>query len=173
MSNPNEICTDVNVPVDGHSGNSCGGSNTLVLAEFAAKMCDQSGIECGPHAPALLMALGSGGAMILGVGRDGGLAGGSEAQGGENGALNLPFKDPSIRSQVQNVIDHMDQYGTPPDGVRQGGSRGRPGIYSGSGLPVKPGQPLYYVETDVWPTPAGEKRPESGRLLFGAMGEVY
>ncbi|WP_084432395.1 ribonuclease domain-containing protein [Kibdelosporangium aridum] len=55
--------------------------------------------------------------------------------------------------------------------ARQGGNRERSGTYSGQGLPAE--SPRYYVETDILPTSPGGKRPESGRLVFGARGEVW
>ena len=85
--------------------------------------------------------------------------------------LNLPFKDPDLRKQVSKVVTQMDLDGTLPPGVRQGGTKKAPGIYGGEGLPAKPNR--YYVETDVWPTPEGMPRSGSGRLIFGAGGEVY
>lgn len=65
----------------------------------------------------------------------------------------------------------MDKDGTLPLGVQQGGTRNRPGIYGGEGLP--PAASNYYVETDILPTEPGGKRPATGRLVFGARGEIW
>ncbi|RKT54494.1 LamG-like jellyroll fold domain-containing protein [Saccharothrix australiensis] len=89
---------------------------------------------------------------------------------GNSGKLALPFHDPALRDQVRSVVEHFDKFGTPPAGVLQGGSRRGDGIYRGGGLPPKSDK--YYVETDVWPTKPGEHR-KSGRLVMGALGEVY
>lgn len=77
----------------------------------------------------------------------------------------------NLRPQVEQVVGQMDHDGTLPEGVQRGGSQTGEGIYGGEGLPPQP--PRYYVESDIDPTPEGETRPESGRLVFGARGEVW
>ena len=88
-------------------------------------------------------------------------------------ALNLPFKSPSLRSQIEKVVGHFDEFGESPTGVAQGGLKGFPkGTYGNKNelLPVQPNG--YYTESDVWASGAGVKRgPE--RLIFGRGGEVY
>lgn len=85
--------------------------------------------------------------------------------------LNLPFRDAGLRSQVDDVVRHFDEFGTPPTGVAQGGLKGHPtGTYGGQGLPQKPLG--YYTESDVWVSGGGVKRGAE-RLVFGQGGEVY
>jgi hypothetical protein len=76
-----------------------------------------------------------------------------------------------FREQARKVIESMDTDGSLPEGVRQGGQRGRPGIYGGQGLPKAPKN--YYVETDISPTESGGRRPGSGRLVFGGKGDIW
>ena len=76
-----------------------------------------------------------------------------------------------LQPAAENVIRDVENGGTLPPGVKQGGSRGKVGIYGGEGLP--PASPNYYVETDILPTMSGDKRPASGRLVFGARGEIW
>jgi RHS repeat-associated protein len=84
--------------------------------------------------------------------------------------LDLSGVEEDAQPYVENVIHSMDTAYSPPSGVRQGGSRSGQGIYAGGGLPRESAR--YYVETDVFPTPAGGSRPD-GRLVHGARGEVY
>lgn len=86
-------------------------------------------------------------------------------------SLNLPFRDASLRSQVDDVVRHFDEFGRPPTGVAQGGLKNYPnGTYGGQGLPK---QSLgYYTESDVWLSGGGIKRGAE-RLVFGRGGEVY
>ena len=37
--------------------------------------------------------------------------------------LNLPFAGDALRAKVDDVVRHFDEFGTPPQGVAQGGSR--------------------------------------------------
>jgi len=85
--------------------------------------------------------------------------------------LSLPFKDDALSSQIDDVVRHFDELGTPPSGVAQGGLRGQPvGVYGGQGLPQ---QPLgYYTESDVFISGGGIKRTAE-RLVFGQGGEVW
>ena len=88
------------------------------------------------------------------------------------GALNLPFRSPALRSQVDDVVRHFDEFGSPPQGVLQGGRRGGPqGLFENSQgrLPNRPRG--YYTESDVWPGSPGNRGPE--RLIFGQGGDVY
>lgn len=86
-------------------------------------------------------------------------------------ALNLPFRDAGLRSQVDDVVRHFDEVGRPPIGVQQGGLKGYPkGTYGGQGLPQK--SLGYYTESDVWISGNGVKRGAE-RLAFGGGGEVY
>ncbi len=86
-------------------------------------------------------------------------------------SLNLPFRDPGLRSQIDDVVRHFDEVGRPPTGVAQGGLRGHPrGTYGGQGLPDRPLG--YYTESDVWTSGGGIKRGAE-RLVFGQGGEVY
>lgn len=85
--------------------------------------------------------------------------------------LNLPFRVAGLRSQVDDVVRHFDEFGTPPPGVAQGGLKGYPkGTYGGQGLPQKPLG--YYTESDVWVSGGGVKR-SAERVVFGQGGEVY
>lgn len=85
--------------------------------------------------------------------------------------LNLPFRDAGLRSQVDDVVRHFDDFGAPPPGVAQGGLKGHPtGTYGGQGLPQK--SLGYYTESDVWISGGGVKRGAE-RLVFGQGGEVY
>ena len=89
------------------------------------------------------------------------------------GALNLPFKNPSLRSQVEDVVRHFDEFGTPPLGVAQGGLKGYPKGTYGNKNGALPGRPLgYYTETDIWASGNGVKRGAE-RLILGRNGEVY
>lgn len=74
-------------------------------------------------------------------------------------SLNLPFRDAGLRSQVDDVVRHFDEVGTPPSGVAQGGLKGHPlGTY-GNKSGALPQQPLgYYAESDVWMLGSGIKR---------------
>lgn len=86
-------------------------------------------------------------------------------------ALNLPFRDAGLRSQIDDVVRHFDDLGTPPTGIAQGGLKGYPkGTYGGQGLPPK--SLGYYTESDVWVSGGGIKRGAE-RLVFGRGGEVY
>jgi hypothetical protein len=115
-------------------------------------------------------ALGSLGGV---VGTDGGVAARQTfaRAAAEEGGLSLPFNDAGLRSQVDYVVAHFDEFGKPPTGVQQGGLRGQPaGTYGGQGLPPRPLG--YYTESDVWASGAGVKRGAE-RLVFGQGGEVY
>jgi hypothetical protein len=85
--------------------------------------------------------------------------------------LNFDGVPDGAQPYIENVVRQMDADGTLPPGVRQGGSRTGQGIYSGEGLTPQRA-PRYYVETDIFPTSPGGRRPD-GRLVFGARGEVY
>ncbi|GAB6903376.1 hypothetical protein JCM9957A_64680 [Kineosporia succinea] len=76
-----------------------------------------------------------------------------------------------LRAQTDAVITSMDLDGSRPPGVRFGGSKDAPGIYSGNGLPARGDR--YYVESDVVPTLRGQKRDHPARLVFGAAGDVW
>jgi guanyl-specific ribonuclease Sa len=84
--------------------------------------------------------------------------------------LDLSGVEEHAKPHVEEVIHSMDTNYSPPPGVRQGGSKKGDGIYSGGGLPSQPDR--YYVETDIFPTPVGGRRPD-GRLVHGAAGDVY
>ncbi|MGC5012807.1 polymorphic toxin-type HINT domain-containing protein [Streptosporangium sp. DT93] len=75
-----------------------------------------------------------------------------------------------LRPAAENVIRSIDKDGTLPPGVRQGGTRKKPGIYGGEGLP--PASENYYTEMDILPTPPGGKRAD-GRLVYGGRGEIW
>ena len=88
---------------------------------------------------------------------------------GATRGLNLPFRSPALRSQVEDVVGHFDEFGTPPPGVRQGiRSGGERGVFENTEglLPSQP-NPRYYTEMDVWPGtgPRGDVR-----LVFGRSG---
>ncbi|MFE2865810.1 ribonuclease domain-containing protein, partial [Embleya sp. NPDC059259] len=85
--------------------------------------------------------------------------------------VNLDGVPEDLRSDAAKVITSMDKDGSLPPGVKRGGTKGKPGIYGGEGLPPAP--PNYYAETDILPTATGAKRPASGRLVFGAQGEIW
>lgn len=85
--------------------------------------------------------------------------------------LSLPFRNAGLRSQVDDVVQHFDDFGTPPTGIAQGGLKGYPkGTYGGQGLPSR--SLGYYTESDVWISGGGIKRGAE-RLVFGRGGEVY
>lgn len=89
------------------------------------------------------------------------------------GALNLPFKDPALRSQVDDVVRHFDDFGAPPPGVAQGGLKGYPKGTYGNKNGALPNQPTgYYTETDIWTSGNGIKRGAE-RLILGRNGEVF
>jgi RHS repeat-associated protein len=86
--------------------------------------------------------------------------------------LNVPFKEPKLRSQVEVVVKSLDETGKPPPGVWQGGRRGYPQgtfLNDRGKLPQQP--PGYYKESDVWPGSPGSRGSE--RLVVGDGGEVY
>ena len=86
--------------------------------------------------------------------------------------LALPFADEALGTQIESVVTHLDDYGTPPPGVAQGGLPDLPGTY-GNRSGALPDQPLgYYTESDVWPSGAGVKRAGE-RIVVGQGGEVY
>ena len=76
----------------------------------------------------------------------------------------------ALRRQIDKVVDSIARTGDPPQGIRQGGLPGRPGVYGNrSGkLPDKPEG--YYTESDVWAGP-GERGTE--RVVVGGRGEAY
>jgi hypothetical protein len=85
--------------------------------------------------------------------------------------LDLGGVPEDLRPFAENVIRQVDKDGTLPPGVQQGGTRKKRGVYGGEGLP--PQGEHYYAESDILPTLPGEARPEYGRLVFGARGEVW
>lgn len=86
--------------------------------------------------------------------------------------LNLPFRDAGLRSQVDDVVRHFDEFGTPPPGVRQGiRSGGERGVFRNvDGTLPRHTDPRYYTEMDVW---AGTGPRGTERLVIGRGGEVY
>lgn len=88
------------------------------------------------------------------------------------GGLNLPFRDAGLRSQVDDVVRHFDEFGTPPPGVRQGiRSGGERGVFqNANGTLPRQTDPRYYTEMDVW---AGTGPRGTERLVIGRGGEVY
>jgi guanyl-specific ribonuclease Sa len=86
--------------------------------------------------------------------------------------LNLPFKNPSLKSQINAVVTSFDETGSPPPNVAQGIRPGRiRGVFYNE-PPVLPPQPSgYYMESDIWPLGSGERGVE--RLIFGQAGEVF
>jgi len=93
----------------------------------------------------------------------------------------LPFADDALRTQVDGVVQHFDEFGSPPTGVAQGGLRNQPpGTYGNRGVEGRPSsklpdQPLgYYTEMDVWPSQGvGSGTRGKERLVFGGGGEVW
>ena len=89
--------------------------------------------------------------------------------------LNLPFANDALRAQVDDVVRHFDEFGTPPQGVAPGGLKGHPaGTYGNKGGEL-PSQPLgYYTEMDVWPSQGvGTGTRGTERLVFGDGGEIF
>ncbi len=82
----------------------------------------------------------------------------------------IDTQSPALRQQIRDVVDSLDQTGSPPPGVRQGGLPGKPGVYGNrsGALPVQPEG--YYTESDVWPGP-GSRGTE--RIVVGGPGEVW
>ncbi|WP_261558046.1 ribonuclease domain-containing protein [Frankia tisae] len=77
---------------------------------------------------------------------------------------------PELRKQIDDVADSMINNGILPTGVRQGGTRGLPGVYQNRSNAL-PAQPLgYYREVDVWPGP-GPRGTQ--RLIIGGNNEVW
>jgi hypothetical protein len=87
-----------------------------------------------------------------------------------NSEVNYNKIPKDLQGPAKEVIEQMDEDGTLPPGVQQGGGRLGDGIYGGEGLPKAPDK--YYVETDILPTEAGATRAD-GRLVFGARGEIW
>jgi len=78
--------------------------------------------------------------------------------------------EPRTDAQIALVVLSLDQTGTPPSGVAQGGRGGRGVFQNAEGrLPRRP--PGYYTESDVWPRGRGGRGAE--RLVVGREGEVY
>ncbi len=75
------------------------------------------------------------------------------------------------RLQIEHVIDSMDQGGTPPAGIAQGGRRGGPKseFHNAEGR-LRRERRGYWIESDVWPK-NGPRDAE--RLVFGRGHEVY
>lgn len=89
------------------------------------------------------------------------------------GALNLPFRNPELRSQVGDVVRHVDEFGAPPPGVAQGGLKGFPqGTYGNKSGALPQRDVGYYRESDIWQSGNGVKRG-ADRLIFGRDGEVW
>jgi RHS repeat-associated protein len=98
---------------------------------------------------------------------------GAAAANAGRGALNLPFKNPALRTQVDDVVRHFDEFGAPPPGVAQGGLKGYPKGTYGNKNGALPGQPVgHYTESDIW-TSGGSVKRGAERLIFGDGGEVY
>jgi|ERR1700722_12211305 len=74
------------------------------------------------------------------------------------------------RQQISDVVASVNQTGSPPPGVRQGGLPGKRGVYGNKSgkLPLQPEG--YYRESDVWPGP-GKRGAE--RIVTGERGEVW
>jgi ribonuclease T1 len=87
-------------------------------------------------------------------------------------ALNLPFRSPVLRSEIEEMVRHFDEFGTPPPGVRQGiRAGGERGVFQNSeGILPRQADPRYYTEMDVRPG-TGPRGAE--RLVIGKRGEVY
>jgi hypothetical protein len=101
------------------------------------------------------------------------ISGAMVAANAGRGALNLPFKSPALRSQVDDVVRHFDEFGAPPPGVAQGGLKGYPKGTYGNKNGALPKQPVgYYTESDIWTSGNGVKRGAE-RLIFGGNSEVY
>ena len=82
----------------------------------------------------------------------------------------IDTESPALRQQIGDVVDSMRTTGSPPPGVRQGGLRGKPGVYGNKGgeLPTRPEG--YYHETDVWP---GTGPRDTERIVVGNGGEAW
>ncbi len=87
-------------------------------------------------------------------------------------SLNLPFRDAALRSQIDDVVRHFDEFRTPPPGVRQGiRAGGERGVFQNvDGTLPRHADPRYYTEMDVW---AGTGPRGTERLVIGRGGEVY
>jgi guanyl-specific ribonuclease Sa len=77
---------------------------------------------------------------------------------------------PALQQQISAVVESLNQTGSPPPGVRQGGLPGKHGVYGNrsGALPVQPEG--YYTESDVWPGPG---RRGAERIVVGGPGEVW
>jgi guanyl-specific ribonuclease Sa len=76
----------------------------------------------------------------------------------------------ALQQQISDVVDSLDQTGSPPPGVRQGGLPGKPGVYGNRSGALDPQPEGYYTESDVWPGP-GPRGSE--RIVTGGSGEVW
>lgn len=136
-----------------------------------------AGTRVRVHNPAQQAVVAASGDVLAGQGRAATTPAAKEVVGSRvaprtAGSLNLPLRDAGLRSQVDDVVRHFDEFGTPPPGIRQGiRAGGERGVFQNvNGTLPRQADPRYYTEMDVW---AGTGPRGTERLVTGRGGEVY